>query len=525
MLLKQEIFSLHTLPFFSSLFLDYISEKNSLKDFYNYSPQIENFEDLLKTKRFPDAHRLVLQEVLWEQYKDTEKSTKVAENIQLLSQSNTFTVTTAHQPSIFFGELYFIFKTLTTIRLAEVLQEKYPEFRFVPVFWLGSEDHDFAEISHFRLFGKQYQWQHHEQGAVGRMNPQSLQAILQEMPEKEAIFQQAYQKNTLAQATIYALNAFFGEKGLLVIDGDSKKLKKLFTPIVQDELFRAKTFEIISQTNEKLKDLGYKTQATPRPINLFYLENQLRKRIVKNEDDFEVLETDKKFSAETLRKEIEEYPEKFSPNALLRPVYQELILPNLAYVGGPGELAYWLQLKEVFQYFSTQIAYLQMPVLLPRYFGAILQKSQIDKMNKLQVHFSDLWQDTNLLRKKYVSEHTEKEINLHQEKINLENVFEEIKLKAKQIDKSLEASVAAEWQKTLKSLENLEKRFQKAEERNQEQQIAQILALKEKIFPENNLQERKDNFLNFYLNYPSFLEELYQSIEPFAFRFEVLALQ
>ena len=525
MLQKQKNFSLEELPFFSSIFLDYIFKKESLKDFYLHQAQIESFEEVLNIKRFSSETRLILQNVLQDQYQGLEISAKVSENIQLLSQSNTFTVTTAHQPSIFFGELYFVFKTISTIRLAECLAKKYPNFHFVPVFWLGSEDHDFAEISHFRLFSKQYQWQQEQEGAVGRMNPKNLELILQEMPEKEPTFEKAYQKNTLSEATRYALNAFFGEKGLLIIDGDNKKLKKLFVPAIKDELFQSKTFEIISQTNAKLNGLGYKAQATPRPINFFYLDEQLRKRIVKNGENFEVLETEKVFSKQALEKEVDEHPEKFSPNALLRPIYQETVLPNLAYIGGPGELAYWLQLKDTFQYFSSKISNLQMPVLLPRYFGAILQKSQIDKMNKLQVHFSDLWQDTDLLRKKYVAEHTDKEISLLEEKKSLETIFEQIKEKVKLIDKSLEASVAAECQKTLKSLENLEKRIQKAEERNQEQEISQILALKERIFPENNLQERKDNFLNFHLNYPSFLEDLYQNIEPFKFNFEVLGIE
>ncbi|GAB4130325.1 MAG: bacillithiol biosynthesis cysteine-adding enzyme BshC [Raineya sp.] len=525
MLKKQETYPLQALPFFSSIFLDYILGKEPLGDFYLHRAEIKSFEYVLQNKSFPNENRSILQNVLQEQYQDLNKNSKVIQNIHLLSQTNTFTVTTAHQPSIFFGELYFVFKTLSTIRLAEQLQRQYPNFHFVPVFWLGSEDHDFAEISRFRLFGKQYQWQQQEQGAVGRMNPKELGRILEEIPEKEIIFQQAYQKNTLAKATQYALNAFFGEKGLLVIDGDCRKLKKLFAPIIQDELLQSNTFEIIEQTNTQLAALGYKAQAKPRPINLFYLDEQLRKRIVKNENNFEVLETKKVFSKKEIHQEIAEYPERFSPNALLRPIYQEVVLPNLAYIGGPGELAYWLQLKRTFQYFSSIIPYLQMPVLVPRYFGAILQKNQIEKMEKLQVTFSDLWQDADLLRKKYITTHSDKELSLYKEIKKLEDVFKEIKQKATEIDKSLEASVAAEWQKIIKNLENLEKRIQKAEERKKEQEIMQILALKEKIFPEGKLQERQDNFLNFYLNYPTFLEDLYQNIQAFKFDFEVLAIE
>jgi bacillithiol biosynthesis cysteine-adding enzyme BshC len=518
-------FQFQELPFFSSLFTDYISNKSTLQDFYTYPPRLESFIDLLKNKKFPLSYRLVLQKALLRQYQNLPLSPQAETNIRLLGQENTFTVTTAHQPSIFFGELYFVFKTLTIIRLAEVLRETFPEYHFVPVFWLGSEDHDFAEISHFRLFGKTYHWQHHQQGAVGRMNPQSLQKLLHEIPEAIPIFTEAYQKPTLSEATRYALNAFFGEKGLLVVDGDDKALKQLFAPIANKELFEQKTFEIVSKTNEKLEHLGYKPQVVPRAINLFYLREQLRKRIEKNGNLWQVVETDITFSEDTLRQELANNPESFSPNVLLRPVYQELVLPNLAYVGGPGELAYWLQLKDVFAFFSLEIEHLQMPMLLPRFFGSILLKSQTEKIQKLQVSFADLWQETDLLRKKYVATHTRNDISLQTEKQQLQTIFEQIKAKAIALDKSLEASVAAEYQKTLKSIEHLEKRFEKAEERNLQTQITQLLNLKEKLFPEGSLQERKDNFLNFYLNYPSFLEDLHAHIQPFEFGFRVMELK
>jgi len=526
MLHLHTTFPLHETPFFSPLFSDYITEKSTLQDFYTHKPHLESFADLLKNKKFPLSYRTILQKTLLKQYQNIPLSPQAETNIRLLGQENTFTVTTAHQPSIFFGELYFVFKTLSTIRLAEILKKTYPSYHFVPIFWLGSEDHDFAEISHFRLFGKTYHWQHHQQGAVGRMNPQSLQNIFREIPEKIPIFAEAYQKPTLSEATRYALNAFFGEKGLLVVDGDDKALKQLFAPIAEKELFEQKTFEIVSKTNEKLEHLGYKPQVVPRAINLFYLREQLRKRIEKNGNLWQVVETDITFSEDTLRQELAENPEYFSPNVLLRPVYQELVLPNLAYVGGPGELAYWLQLKDVFAFFSLEleIEHLQMPMLLPRFFGTILLKSQTEKMKKLQVSFADLWQENDLLRKKYVATHTRNDISLQTEKQQLQTIFEQIKAKAIALDKSLEASVAAEYQKTLKSIEHLEKRFEKAEERNQQTQITQLLNLKEKLFPEGNLQERKDNFLNFYLNYPSFLEDLHAHVQPFEFGFRVLEL-
>ncbi|MCU0439984.1 MAG: bacillithiol biosynthesis cysteine-adding enzyme BshC [Raineya sp.] len=510
---------------FSKIFLDYITQQDSLKEFYQYSPTIENFGEILKKKQFSDNQRKNLQTALKEQYKNLKTSEKTQKNIELLQDAKTFTITTAHQPLIFFGELYFVYKILTTIKLSEALKKRFPEYNFVPVYWMGSEDHDFAEISHFRLFGKRYQWQTTQTGAVGRMHL-DIQALFQELPEKIELFETAYTENkTLAKATQWAVNELFEGKGVVVINGDDANLKKNLIPVLHNELKTQKSGQIVREVSGKLENLGYKAQVNPRDINLFYLEENSRERIELVENKYRVVNTNLYFSEKDILQMVENTPEKFSPNAVLRPVYQELSIPNIAYIGGPGEIAYWLQLKEVFNYLKVQGAEnLEYPILFPRTFALMVQGSQQQKIEKLGLTIKDLFLDEISLKKYFVEKNSTNDFHLNQEIGEFQEIFKKIQQKAQQIDKSLEGAIAAEEQKTLKSLENLEKRLQKAEERNQETQVAQVLGIKEKLFPNGALQERTDNFLNFYLNNPQWLDNVYDLINPWDFNFQVIGL-
>lgn len=517
---------LNQIPFFSKIFQDYIAQNAVLEPFFQFVPRKETFGKIIAQKQFPQEKRNLLYQIFQEQYERISLYKTEKENIEALLSEKTFTVTTAHQPSIFFGELYFVYKALTTLRLAEFLRALMPAYHFVPIFWLGSEDHDFAEISHFRLFGKTYQWHTEQKGAVGRMKTAEIAEILSVLPEKIPVFETAYtQYPTLAQATRYALHEFFGKKGLLVLDGDDAKLKKALIPVIQNELQEQKTEFFVKDTSLQLTRLGYHAQAQARPINFFYLDEGLRERIERKGDFYEVLHTPLRFSETEILQLTEKNPEKFSPNALLRPIYQELVLPNLAYIGGPGEIAYWLQLKSTFEHFRHLAPHLTMPMLLPRNFALVLTQNQSEKINKLQLSVQDFFQESHTLKKLFLSKLALQEFSLPQEKETILQAFESIKQKTAKIDKTLLSAVEAEEQKTLKSLEHLEKRIQKAEEKKHENELQQVLSLKEKLFPDGALQERKDNFLNFYLNYATFLEDLHQIFEPFSNEFYIIQIQ
>ncbi|MEM8966045.1 MAG: bacillithiol biosynthesis cysteine-adding enzyme BshC [Bacteroidota bacterium] len=503
---------------FSPIFLDYLASDPKLTSFYHRPPQIASFTEQIAEKQLSDEQRSVLVEVLQQQYQSLSTSTVVDENIQQLADSKTFTVTTGHQLNIFTGPLYFIYKIVTTINACRELQAAHPDYRFVPVYWMASEDHDFEEISHFSLFGKTYTWETNQHGAVGRFHPSGLASVLDELPEKTPVFEQAYrQQETLANAVRSYVNELFGEQGLVVLDADDSRLKSTFTSVMKDDLLNHTAKYQVEETSAKLENIDYKTQVFPREINLFYLRDDSRQRIVEEDGKFQVLNTDYTFSKEEILQELEEYPDRFSPNVILRPLYQEVILPNLAYVGGPSELSYWLQLKPIFDHYKTTF-----PILMPRNFALVINKTNTKKLQKVEIPIEDLFLDTQSLVKKFVEDNAEANISLKEEKATLAQVFENIKEKARAVDRSLEGFIGSEANQSFKSLSNIEKRLKKAEEQNQETSVKQLEGLKEKLFPNGSLQERKENFLNFYINNPSFIEELFEVLSPFDFQFHIL---
>jgi bacillithiol synthase len=516
--MKLEQIHLKDTGSFSSLFLDYINQKQELRSYYNLFPTEANFEDAIKGRQFSKEKRAILHKVIYNQYNTVNSSNKVKQNIDLLLDENTFTITTGHQLNIFTGPLFFEYKILTVINTCEVLKKKYPQYNFVPIYWMASEDHDFEEINHFYLYGKKYEWKQQTKGAVGRLQPQGVEKAIEDasfIPEK---FKDAYRnQKTLTNATRQLVNDLFGAEGLVIVDPDNPELKGLFKSVVHKELFERKSFDLVQKTTAALENLGYKSQISPREINLFFLDKDIRERIEWTGNRFQVLNTNISFSEKEMSELVESSPEKFSPNVVLRPVYQEVILPNLAYIGGPAEVVYWLQLKDSFNYFKTFF-----PLLMPRNFALVIDKTNIKKYKKINVPVEKLFLDNHLLKTFFIEENSEVGYHLDNELGVLEKVFDGIRTKASQIDKSLIDHVGAEFHKVKGIVKGIEKKFKKAEERNLEVSINQLLSLKSKLFPSGKLQERHDNFLSFYINDEHFISKLKELLDPLDFKFNVI---
>lgn len=506
---------------FKDIFLDYVSGAEALRPFYAHLPQLEHFEAAIAQRQNSAfgqnaSARGSLVSVLKTQYRSL--SPLPTAQIESLLSPDTFTVTTGHQLNIFGGPLFFIYKIISTIKLANALKVAYPNYHFVPIYWMASEDHDFAEINHFHLFGKRYTWESEQLGAVGRFTTEGLQGLLEEIPEVPEIFRAAYQSGyNLAEATRYFVHKLFGESGLLCLDADNAELKAAFVEIMKDDLRTHSAARKVQATSEALSQAGYKNQVHPREINLFYLEKGSRERIVREGEQYQVLNRDKTWNWTELETELAQHPERFSPNVVLRPVYQEVIMPNIAYTGGPGELAYWLQLKEVFAHYQVP-----MPILMPRSFALIFNKSSHKRYEKLNIDLEDLFLEEVALRQKYVEDNSQESPNLDAEKELLAELFDRIDQQANQIDPTLSGFVGAEHKRNLKSLENIEKRLKKAQESKFDTEIKQLIKLKEALFPEQKLQERHDNFLNFYLNNSRFLAQVAEHLAPFRFEMNIL---
>lgn len=507
----------------------YARADKALTPFYKYPVNIDSFAQIIEDKKNDKTNREVLVNVLIEQYNKIGMSTNVADNVRSLQHNNTFTIVTAHQPSLFTGPLYYIYKIISTINLAKKLNAHLPDYNFVPVFITGGEDHDFEEMNHANIFNKKLIWENEESGSVGAMKTDSLKNVLAELKnilgESDSakkvyeLMENAHTKfDTYSDAALSLVNTLFEKDGLVSINMNHPNLKKEFIPIIKDEVFNQASKPFVEATAEKLNAAGFKTQASPRDINFFYLNPQIRERIVFENNRYEVLNTDISFSKEEMEKEIENHPEHFSPNVIMRPLFQELILPNLAYIGGGGELAYWLERKTQFEHFN-----LNFPMLIRRNSAVWIDKGAKKKLTKLGLSTTEFFNETEGLIKAFVKNNSESELNFSEEKKELNVIFEKIKEKTKQVDSTLEKSVLAEAAKQIKSLENLESRVHRAEKQKHETSINQMRSLKEKLFPANGLQERKDNFMGFYLKHgDAYFETLKDIFDPLEKSFVVI---
>jgi bacillithiol biosynthesis cysteine-adding enzyme BshC len=511
------------------LVLDYLEKKETLKQFYSHYPDKKGFSEILNTNLFSTLDRNLLSEIALKQSKLVNNTSAFTLNkIESLKQKNVFTVTTGHQLCLFTGPSYFIYKLFSTINLAEELKKEFPDFDFVPVYWMASEDHDLEEVNHFNVFSKTYKWESLATGAVGDIKTADLKELYTVINENfgatenatylSSLFEKSYlEHNDLKDATRFLVNELFGAYGLVTIDGHDDQFKQQFKTILEKEILENSTFEAVKESTVALNQMGYSTQVNPRPINCFYLENNLRARIEKVDSKFIVVGTDISFTEAEIKNIINNHPEKISPNVVLRPVYQQVILPNIAYIGGPGELAYWLQYKKMFD--SLNILF---PILIPRNFITVIDAGTKNKIEKLNFKVEDFFKDAQELVNAYQLK-TNNVFDLDQEKEELSTVYNKIIAKITEVDKTLNGTSLAEQQKTINGIDLLVGKANKALKQRSETEINQIKGVKQKLFPNAVPQERYENFAGFYLKYGSeFFKQLKKNIKPFELDHKIL---
>ncbi len=520
--------------YFSQLICDYIDEKESLKSFYHRFPKLDNFKQQIEEKsgHFPISHREVLYDALQKQYRGTATSKKTQDHLKQLKEPITFTIVTGHQLNLFTGPLYFLYKIISTINLCKELKSAYPKFNFVPVYWMATEDHDFEEINYFNFQGKKLLWNKEAAGAVGQLPTEGLQEVYEALQHElgpgtnadalRTLFREAYlEHNNLTAATRHLANALFGSEGLVIIDGDDKSLKQLLIPYAKKDLFESRAFTQVSETVSQLEALpeSYKIQVNPREINYFYLKEGLRERIVEKDDQFFVNDTNISFSKEELLKELEAYPERFSPNVIARPLYQEVILPNLCYIGGGGEIAYWLELKAMFE--SMEVPF---PMLLPRNSALLVSEKQQRKLQKMNLTTQHLFLEQNRFINKKIREISNIDIDFSPQKKHLEKQFEQLYELAEQTDPSFLGAVKAQEVKQKNGLDKLEKRLLKAQKRKLKDHVVRMTDLQNELFPNRSLQERSFNFSEVYLPMgDQLIPMLLKALHPLRMEFLILS--
>ena len=515
--------------FFSPLICDYLDEKEALKLYYNRFPNIDNFKGQIQEKElsFNPENRTVLLQTIKQQYANINTSQLTQNNIEALANTNTFTITTGHQLNLFTGPLYFLYKIISTLNLCETLRKKYPNQNFVPIYWMATEDHDFDEINHFNFKGNKIEWKRDDGGAVGEFSTDGLQTVFEQFATQlglgknadylRTLFENSYLKHdNLADATRYLANELFGAYGLVIVDANAKSLKKQFIPYVKQELLEQTTYKKVSQTVEKFP---YKIQVNPRKINLFYITKGLRERIIFEDDSYKINNTKLQFSEAEILYELNQFPERFSPNVLMRPLLQEIILPNLCYIGGGGELAYWMELKSTFEAYKVSF-----PMLLLRNSALIISDKQKQKTDKLGLKMTDLFLPQSELLVKKTKEISTLKIDFTAQKEALKKQFTDLYKIAKDTDASFVGAVAAQEKKQIKGLENLEKRLLIAEKRKHSEVLSRITQLQNELFPKQSLQERKQNFSELYLEYgENLIPMLKENLQPLVSKLIVLS--
>jgi bacillithiol synthase len=504
--------------YFNTLVTDYIEEKKTLQPFFSHSVNKVGIGAAIKKRKLFATDRQLLVEVLHQQYQSINITASQQENIQLLNNDNTFTITTAHQPNIFTGQLYFVYKILHTIKLAAFCKKEFPESNFVPVYYMGSEDADLDELGHIFIKGEKYQWNTPQTGAVGRMlvdvalielmNTIEGQLMVQPFGEEIiTIVKNCYQiGTTIEQATFKLVNALFANYGLLVILPDNAMLKKSFTEVIKKELLQMFSHPLVTATSDALAK-NYKVQASGRDLNLFYLKDNSRERIEKNNQHWEIANTSIKFTETEILDELKNFPERFSPNVILRPLFQEMILPNIIFVGGGGEVAYWLQLKAVFD--AVGIPY---PMMVLRNSFLIAQKKQITQAHEMGFTTTDLFKNELTLINEIVKKESSLQLNLTNEKKVLTDFYAHLQTTVSNIDLTLTKHVQALQAKAINKLSAIEKKMLRKEKKKFTTQQLRLNKIKSELFPNNNLQERTENLLLFYAKCgKEFIEKLYEN--------------
>ncbi|MEM7657648.1 MAG: bacillithiol biosynthesis cysteine-adding enzyme BshC, partial [Bacteroidota bacterium] len=477
-----------------SIRVDYLQQAPELQAFYQYSPVQPDFSRILADKAQDHTNRQLLQQVIREQYAEAgiAASSKTEALIHSLGDEKTFTITTGHQLVLYAGPLFTAYKVMHVIKLAEHLRQNHPDHNFVPVFWIHTEDHDFEEVNHY--FPSYSEKRSYPGTFVSQVGNHVLEDSIQNSWPEEA-WSAHYQPGMSWKAAFRSLcMALFDEYGLVLLDADHPTLKAQFQEIIRRELSDHFSQEAIAAQSAQLEEAGYPAQITPREINLFYLDEQGRNRIIPSETGagFEVMDRELSFTVAEMDKLVADHPERFSPNVSLRPLYQELILPNLAYVGGWGELSYWMQLKGVFE-----AAKVNFPLVLPRFSATLFTESQAKDWQALGFELADITQPLADLYRQYLPNLWDDGPLLDQVE-QVQHAFEALhQLVETDISQTLAISVKALQAKVAKRLKIVHKKAGKVIRADHPAIFQKIEAQKLAIQPDGFVQERNLSLFSF----------------------------
>jgi bacillithiol biosynthesis cysteine-adding enzyme BshC len=479
-----------------SIQADYQVPQSPLEPFYNQHFQTVQWQQIFQVRLQSTIDRKGLVNEILRQYDsliDNNKK-KVQANIIKLLDNNTFCIICGQQPGLLGGPLYNYYKSLAVIAWANKLNALYPDYQFVPIFWMASEDHDYAEVN--TIYTHQYQKLiYHEQfkGAVGN---HIITAAIRDITKQYPIFEPFYQPGVLwANAFRSWLHHCFKELGLIVIDANTRFFKQQFVQIAEEELFQHKYSHAINEQSSRLANAGYPLQFKPRLINLFWLDENGRYRIEKQANGFRLVGKPFSLSHHQLQQVLEKQPEIISPNAGLRPLFQEIILPGVAYIAGWGEIAYWLQLKKVFE-----IAHTPFPILIPRPSLTLITQQQANDIQKLGISPTEILQPTHLIRKKITQQFFQPHELIATTEKKIYQLLTHLEITLENSEPILAKNIRGKKLRLTRFFRHLQQKHEKIQQQHNPNYYFPLYRLKQQIQPEGFIQERTLGIIAFEQN-------------------------
>ncbi|HUI30375.1 MAG TPA: bacillithiol biosynthesis cysteine-adding enzyme BshC [Candidatus Acidoferrales bacterium] len=526
------------LPDQSKLYTDYLENFDSLRKYYNIDfsneDELRNYFARALESFSPKRERLI--GILRGQNSRLNNSPGHEALLDVLSKDNALAVVTGQQVGLFCGPLYTLFKTISAIKLADELKQRFSEFEFVPVFWLEGDDHDFEESNHIHLLNGASDVVRVEaiitNGEGENLHPlseirfdasieqvfQQVDALLPASEFKPAMMKmiESFYREGETYSTAFAktMTKLLAKHPLLLVDSYDPEIKKVLKPVFEKEFQSSpRTSEEVIKQSAELEEI-YHVQVKPRVINIFYIEDGIRRGLEPIGNGISLRGTKRKLMQEQIRTILETKPESFSPNVVLRPICQDYLLPTAAYVAGPGEIAYFAQLKGVYQHFG-----IEMPPLFPRAAATILEHRIEKVMEKYRLEFSDAFSDFEQVMKKALAAANPENIPGEFQKAagEIKKSVESLEPLISRVDPTLKGTMDSTVSRIVYLLQHFEEKTTTAYRRKNEQVLQQTKKFQHSIFPNRELQERVLNFTYFYNKYgEEFIEILFRELPSYA---------
>jgi bacillithiol biosynthesis cysteine-adding enzyme BshC len=531
---------------FSQLYRDYINDFHKVEHYFE--TDFHSLDTLGKyahrlTQRI--RHRSILVEVLLEQNQQFGIGEAAINNIYSLADDNTFAIVTGQQVGMLTGPMYTIYKTITTIKLAKHLATIYPDYKFVPIFWLEGEDHDFEEVNKINVLnsdntptcveylpnGKPVTKNLGAVGEIGlddyiNMYFDTLEKTLGNSEYRQPLIEllkSAYFAGTnINQSFALLMNKLFEGEGLVFISSNDKRLKQLLSPLFLKELSEfPRVSQLIIEQSAELED-NYHAQIKTKALNLFHLSKGGRYFIEPREDGFSLKGSKQHFTKDELLEIATNNPELLSPNVALRPICQDTILPTLVYVAGPAEIAYFAQLKKVYRHFD-----LTMPMIYPRASITLVEEKLERMMDKYQLELIEFFEGSDKINRRVIDNISEIKIDDMFAEINVRiaDLTNEMRFGLNYIDSTLLGALENTRLKIEQQFSTLKEKVIEAQKRKHETGLRQIAKVVNSILPNKNYQERELNIIHFMNKHGlDFAHSLQSVIEIDQFKHQIIRL-